>query len=69
MAEAAPSPGAKRPLVLATTLALRYAYGWGQAAAISANPTTDDIDQFVTVSGSSGTIHEISLYIGSGVDY
>jgi len=64
-----PLQGAKRPLVLATTLALRYAYGWGQAAAISANPTTDDIDQFVTVTGSSGTIHEISLYIGSGVDY
>ncbi len=64
-----PLQAAKRPLVLATTLALRYAYGWGQASAIGANPTTDDSTQFVTVTSSPGTIHEISVYIGSGVDY
>jgi hypothetical protein len=58
-------PAGARPLVLTTTVAARYAYGWGSAAAV-------DVD---LVGGTVGThtvpvaYHEIVPYIGSGVAF
>ncbi len=57
------------PLLLSTTFAVRYAYGWGRASTVSSNPATDDPTQFVTTTSAPGSAQEISLYIGSGVDY
>jgi hypothetical protein len=56
-------------VVLSTTVAARYAYGWGVASAVVADPANAELSQFVTVGASNGTIHELSFYLGSGVDF
>jgi hypothetical protein len=56
-------------LALSTTFAARYAYGWGHATVVVANPAADDLSQIVTTPVADGTIHEAALYIGSGVEY
>jgi hypothetical protein len=56
-------------VVLTTTVAARYAYGWGVASAVVADPANPDLPQFVSVGASDGTIHELSFYLGSGVDF
>jgi hypothetical protein len=56
-------------VVLSTTVAARYAYGWGVASAVVADPTNPDLAQFVSVDAAEGTIHELSFYLGSGVDF
>jgi hypothetical protein len=56
-------------LILGTTFALRYAYGWGRASGLRSNISSTDPDQFAVIASTPGSIHEISFYIGSGVNF
>jgi hypothetical protein len=56
-------------VILSTTLATRYAYGWGVASVVVADPTNPDLPQFVAIGANDGTVHELSFYLGSGVNF
>lgn len=58
-----------QPLILNTTIALRYAYGWGRASGLRSDVSSTDPDQFAVIASTPGTVHEISFYIGSGVRF
>jgi hypothetical protein len=60
---------APQPLLLGTTFALRYAYGWGRASGLSSDISSTDPDQFAVLAPAPGSIHEVSFYIGSGVNF
>ena len=56
-------------LILGSTFALRYAYGWGRASGLRSDISSTDPEQFAVIASTPGSVHEVSFYIGSGVNF
>lgn len=57
-------------ITMRTVVALRYAYGIGQASALDITVTdTGDIDLDTSRTDVDLSVHEVALYIGAGLDY
>ena len=58
----------KRPLLLSTTVAVRYAYGWGRAQTLRSRPG-EGLDVLLEQRVADASAHETSLYLGGGVEF